>query len=468
MRNDIQKTARMIKAVRPSGWIALACVASVLFLSVLPVETGHSVVEEYLCIVVPATAIIGLIISIKSRVRAESSLIDLIVAAWYLYCIARLWLDATFPTTGFALGATLMLMLYTSLRILISSVRISGNAIVIMLVGFALVEAGIGFYQMFTGSSRHYLYPVTGSFLNPGPYSAYLALGAVLLLPLKKNDAYILLIVIATALVATMSRAAFFAVAVCALAVYHDRIRGWRQWLGLACAAVAVTSLLYMFKQGSADGRGVIDYIGVRCFAGNPWLGSGIGSFFHKFAEETVSLSRNGINAGLMKVDVMDYAFNDPLRVGVEQGIAGLTFAAALIVAVMRSLWNNSRALFLGMLSLLVMSLFSYPFELLPFQIIMAVIVAFAGTEGKKKLGFRKAKNGYMSFISVGLLSATVVLGAVLLYGPTKTARKAEKEYALMAGTKDTALIKDFYKLLPYMEGDKRFLFDFGVLLAKQ
>ncbi len=468
MKTEVHRIIRMAKAIHPYAWIALACMASVLFLSVLPVETGRSGAEEYLCIAASAIGVIATIIFIRRKARLALSLVDLIVAGWYLYSMLRLWLDTGFPTFGFTTRATLALLLYAILRVLISSVRIKGSAIAVMLTGFALVEAAIGFYQVFSGSSRHYLYPVTGSFLNPGPYSAYLALGLVLVLALKKNDYYVLFVVFASALVLTMSRAAFLAVGVCALIIYRDRICGRRRLLGIIGAATAVGALLYMFKPGSADGRGVINYIGARCIAENPWFGNGIGSFFNSFARETVYLSSGGVNDALMKVDVLDYAFNDLLRVGVEQGIVGLMFSAALTVAVLRRLWYNCRVLFFGSLSLLVISLFSYPFELLPFQIISAVIVAYAATVKESNQPRNAAKKRLTGRIGVALLSATVVFAATSLYRSIKTARKAEKEYRMMAGIRDTALIKDFYAMLPYMEGDKRFLFDFGVLLAKR
>ena len=156
------------------------------------------------------------------------------------------------------------------MRMLTASGKRIGGIIVLSLILFSLIEALIGYSQLLSGTSRHHLYPATGSFLNPGPYSAYLAMGLVLLLAVRKTNrsgmlSDILLMTTAVPLALTMSRAAFLAVAVCALILYRKRIGGWRQWSMIVAIAAATGVALYIFKSGSADGRGIINYIGVRC-----------------------------------------------------------------------------------------------------------------------------------------------------------------------------------------------------------
>lgn len=462
-------------AIRPMAWIVLVCMVAVLSLSIFPVETGCSAIEEYLCLVIPSITVIGVIICIKQGSIVKFSMIDGIVFGWYLYSMGRFWFEPIYPAFGFAIRTTLMLLIYTSLRVLFSSVRIKGDAIVIMLIFFAVIEMSIGYYQLLYGISRHPLYPVTGSFLNPGPYSAYIALGMVLLLSMNKqrigimeNRVAFLLVLLGMQLVLTMSRAAFLAVGICMLMQYNSKIRGLRQWLMLVGIALAAVCGLYLLKSGSADGRGIINYIGIRCFAVNPWTGSGIGSFFHRFAEETAWLSRNSHTENLMKVDVIDYAFNDLMRVGVEQGALGLIFATALISVVMVRLWKNCRTLFLGALSLLIFSLFSYPFELLPYQIIATVMAAFAGTS----LSLHYAVNGKHSGFCMALrfVIPMVLIGTLSLCCRAfiKERIDAEKGYGLISGFDDKAFTKDYFALMPYLLDNKRFLFDFAKLLSKQ
>lgn len=467
----IKNIIRRAETIHTPVWIAAACIAAVSVLSVLPVQTGRSAAEEYLCFVIPATAIIGSTLSVVRKSIIRFSLVDGIVLTWYLYSMGRLWLDATYPAFGFAMRMTLMCLLYISMRMMLSGTGITGNVISLLLIVFALVEAGIGYSQLLSGASRHHLYPVTGSFLNPGPYSAYLALGVAMVCALKKNLnnlSALVLTLLLVPLVLTMSRAAFLALFVCLLIIYKDRIKGWRQRAILFSAVAIIAIGLYLVKAGSADGRGIINYIGVKCMMHNPLVGGGIGSFFHQYALETADISINNPDINLMRADVLDYAFNDLLRVGVEQGVVGLVFAFALMAVVLLRLWKNCRPLFFGALSLLVISLFSYPFELLPYQIIGTIMAAYSGTSTTAQTAAGKRLSRVaMSFRLTSPL-ALIVAASLVCFHAIKERLDAGREYDLIAGIHDKAFIKDYYELLPYLQDNKRFLFDFGKLLSEQ
>lgn len=461
-----------------STLIVAACILSALCLTIVRVETGFCKTETLMCIVIPVTAMAGGAMSILMKNHFRLTAIDCIAMVWYLYAMGRFWIDGTYPACGFAVKSTLAILLYMSMRMLTASGKRIGGIIVISLILFSLIEASIGYSQLLSGSSRHHLYPVTGSFLNPGPYSAYLAMGIVLLLQVRKTNLKemitdILLMIIAVPLALTMSRAAFLAVTVCVMIMYRKRIGGWKQWSMIGAIAVAIGVALYIFKSGSADGRGIINYIGARCISGNPWFGNGIGSFYHSYAEETAILCQNGMNESLMKVDVIDYAFNDLLLVGVEQGLVGLSLAIALICTVLCRLWNSNRPLFYASLSLLLISLFSYPFELLPYQIIGVIIVAYAGGITLRPASVapcenKKDKNyGWRNVLKIILTVFIVLITSHVLFDTVQEKRKAEREYVMISGIRDSAFIKDYYELLSQLEGNKRFLFNFGVILAK-
>lgn len=491
-----------------STWFVFAGIMSALYLTIVPVETCFSKSEVLMCSVIPIVALIGGAISILTRHHLRFTAIDCIILIWYIYIMGLFWMEDTYPASSFAIKSTLVFLLYVSMRLLMSSGKSIERILVISLVLFSLIEAFIGYSQLLSDKSRHHLYPVTGSFLNPGPYSAYLAMGLVLLLSLKKRlilrhqsfleivtfferqrkfriihiknynklaenvfDAFLL--IIAVPLVLTVSRAAFIAVVVCILILYRYRISGWKQWLMIGVIMTAIGVLLYIFKSGSADGRGIINFIGAKCIAGKPWFGNGIGSFFYIYAEETARLCQNGMIDGLMKVDVIDYSFNDLLLVGMEQGLVGLLIAIALICIVLIRLWDGNRSLFLGSLTLLIISLFSYPFALLPYQIIAVIMTAYASGISPKVSSVSPCDNkkdtiyGLKNSIKIILTILVIFLISNVLLDTIQMTRKAEREYNMMSGIRDAAFIKDYYKLLPQLEGNKRFLFDFGVMLAK-
>ncbi|MDE6521863.1 MAG: O-antigen ligase family protein [Muribaculaceae bacterium] len=465
-----------VKGIHVDTWIALVCVISLLIISILPVSVGRSETEIYLCFIIPLMAVIGFVIAFVRKIKIRFNWIDCIVIVWYVYAMCRLWFDATYPAAGFAIRATLMCMLYVAMRILISGCRLSGNVILFLLIFFAVVEAGMGYLQIISGTSRHHLYPVTGSFLNPGPYSAYLALGIVALCKnlTRRSQSrkylilgYASLLFMTVPLIMTMSRAAFLAIFICLVILFHHKIKGWRQWSIFIVTASLCAVCLYFLKSGSADGRGIINYIGFHCFLDNPFLGNGIGSFFNRYALKTTEISMHMPKINLVSVDAIDYAFNDLLLVGVEQGVVGLVFVIALIGYVLHQLWVNCRPLFLIALTLLIISLFSYPFDLLPYQIIGVLITSYT-------VSIQKAEKAdkYDSMYNAILKTTTIVTFIIcILYLCEKDVRErldAEKEYRMFAGLHDKAFIKDYYSLLNYLDDNKRFLFDFAKILSEQ
>lgn len=458
-----------VKGIHVDTWIALVCVISLLIISILPVSVGRSETEIYLCFIIPLMDIIGVAIVFFRKIKLRFNWIDCIVIVWYVYAMCRLWFDATYPAAGFVIRATLMCMLYVSMRILMTGCRLSGNTIAIILIFFAVVEAGMGYSQIISGTSRHHLYPITGSFLNPGPYSAYLALGIVALCAFRKFDniTYIIMLLLAVPLLITMSRASFLAIFVCLVLIFHNMIKGWKIWGILMVLTAMCAGCLYFLKSGSADGRGIINYIGFHCFFDNPLWGNGIGSFFNRYALKTAEISINNPNFNLSSVDVIDYAFNDLLLVGVEQGGVGLAFAIALFGFVMQRLWVKCFPLFLVALSLLIISLFSYPFALLPYQIIGVIITSYTASNQKTAKADKHYSLFYAIFKTITVMTCICWISC-LCYNAVRDRLESEKEYQMIAGLHDRAFTRDYYSLMPYLDDNKHFLFDFVKILSEQ
>lgn len=457
------------KEIHVDTWIASVCVISILIISILPVSICRSESEIYLCFLIPTIATIGLLTAFIKKIVLRFSWIDGIVIGWYAYTMCRLWFDATYPAAGFAIKATLMCILYVAIRILLSGCRMPGNAIATLIILFAVVEAGMGYSQIISGTSRHHLYPVTGSFLNPGPYSVYLVLGIVALCAFRKFDNinHIIMLLLAVPLLMTMSRAAFLAIFVCLVLLFHNSIKGWRIWGILMVLTTTCAVYLYFLKSGSADGRGIINYIGFHCFLDNHFFGSGIGSFFNRYALKTAEISMHMPEINLNSVDVIDFAFNDLLLVGVEQGLVGLAFVMALIIFVLYRLWVKSRPLFLVTLSLLIISLFSYPFELLPYQIIGVIIASYSAT--KQVTTNTDKRNSILYDVLKSITVMTCILWiSYVCYNAVRERLEAENDYRMFAGLHDRAFIKDYYSLLNYLDDNKHFLFDFAKILSEQ
>lgn len=453
----------------------MSCIAFTLWFAAQPVERAWCHTDVTLTYAIPVLTIIGVVlIQIKNK-RCTLSLLDVVLITWLLYVMGRAYFDTSYPCATFCLRTMQMMMLYVAVRLLFTSLPMREEYIVFVLILFGLWEAWLGFGQFIHGYSRHYLYLLTGSFLNPGPYSAILAMGVVMALMSRmkcmKGKLYYSLFTLSLftfiiLLPATWSRAALLATAICVGIIYWNDWKRWFWWVvGLGMAVVLV---LYYIKAGSAAGRSIIYLISILSITHHPLLGSGIGSFFHQYAGEMARFSLGHPDFNFQSADVLDYAFSDLLRIGVEQGFVGIGFAIAVIILVFRSLRTKGRILRMGLLTLLIFSLFSYPFELLPYQLITVLILAYAGTSKTANIPVGwKMQLLYRYAIPFCCLLFIVTVTLFVLHKIDKRA-KAEADYRIMAGITNVAFIDDYYELLPLLTENPRFLFDFGKMLALQ
>ena len=329
----------------------------------------------------------------------------------------------------------------------------------------AVYETGLGFSQILHGSSRHYLYLLTGTFQNPGPYSAFLMMGAVIGLAWmqetekewQKNlilgvTGFLLML-----LPATWSRAALISLALVGLWLFRKSYWRWCWYVWVGCIAVGI--IFYFIKQGSADGRMLIWTSALTTCLHYPWIGVGIGGFFHASANGITELYANNPSSALFASGgVTDYAFNDLLKVLVEQGIIGMFLCLSMVGYMLFLLWQHSKPLFYGMLSLLIFSMFSYPFELLPYRIITVMVAAWVASVHSQQSDGR-VRYGWLVF------SLLLFLPSYLIAKQVQTRYNADRDYQMFAGMVNEAFIKDYYELLPLESDNPRFLFDFGKTL---
>lgn len=185
-----------------------------------------------------------------------------------------------------------MLSLYIVARIVFSISHIRDVYVALGIILWAVYELGYGVMQLVEGSSNNYRYPMTGTFLNPGPYSASLAIGLVMLCQYMKetgkgvliykgvtsrNIIEILTMCFAVMLPSTWSRAAILSVVICGGMMYWKILKKWRWWL--AGIGLVMFVVMYYVKFGSANGRFVVNFIAIQCIMDNPLTGNGIGSY---------------------------------------------------------------------------------------------------------------------------------------------------------------------------------------------
>ena len=514
----------------------LLTVIYLFVLTLMPVEVRWAESYMWLLWSLPVLCVIGIynIGSNRNTYSLRIAFTDAAIAIWFLYYVLRTYIGSGYPCATDFLKTCTIALLYISLRVLFANTNLSHWWIVSILLLCGVYESIDGIIQMINGTSRHHLYMLTGNFQNPGPFSAYLMLGSVVgvcavrerinldFLPTIKRHIKLIFgkvrmhigqkyqskydkvldksisfidvmyirhfIVISTALMlvvlpSTWSRAAFVGLVFCTLFIYRGKYKKYKYavW-GLLCIA-AIS--LYFIKQGSADGRTMIWMSSLSSWMHEPWIGVGIGGFRHACAEGIAELWNSTPNLRVFQsAGVTDYAYNALLKVLVEQGLIGTVLCILSVLFAMMRLYIQSKPLFMGILSLLIFSMFSYPFELLPYCIIAVVIIAWSESCSRKRLD--NEDNTQYSHIRKSITRITtkdivicqkkafvaisILVTAVMSFCLAKEIRQhidTDKDCNLFTGMHNAAFINDYYELLPYELDNPQFLFDFAKTLRE-
>lgn len=417
---------------------------------------------------------------------------DMVVATWMIYVVGRVWMGNEYACGTEFLKMMEMGLLYVALRGILSWAQLSPACIIYGILLCGVYEAGLGVWQLVSGTSRHSLYLMTGSFQNPGPYSAYLMMAVVLSMTLSRhgnekivseqlNEGHghevrislktllpvlrtwlprVTLLMVILILPATWSRAALVSVGIVTLWLYRQKYwkYRWIVWIGVMVLATG----FYFAKQGSADGRMLTWTASLTAWWHKLWLGVGMGGFRAACADGIAELYREHPTSGLFTSGgVTDFAFNDLLNVLVEQGLVGAVLCVVTAVWVLLGLYKQSLPLFYGLLSLFIFSMFSYPFELLPYQIILVLLSAFAAShvDMDKENTHRK----------LGRVMLLLVLVPIAFFVAKEIQRRHEtdKEVKMFSGMHHEAFINDYYELMPMEMDNASFLFDFGKTLRE-
>lgn len=394
--------------------------------------------------------------------------IDVFVLAWWGYVLLRTYFLPGVSCYKEILAYSSLLVLYVAVRMLDSKCRVSHRVYVGGLLLIVTWQLLLGVFQIITGTSHHHLYPVTGSFNNPGPYSALIAMGMVMALDVlhtgirKKKWTWLVkmgwLVVCGGCLMLafTFSRSAFLVIALMLAWLFRSYIIRY-SILIFALGLILVIILLYL-KWGSAMGRIIIWWQTLSLWISHPLWGVGVNGFAGEYGKQLAVFFADEHHVSLYAryANVTEDAFCDILQLGVEQGVVGAFFCCVIVALSLRGLWQRSKTLCYAWLSLLVFSLFSFPFQLLPFQV-LAICLMAVGSKGKI-LG----RIGTWSMMTVCFVFMAMGIGCILKGIQYK---KEHEEAHQLQGTTHELYKADFYRLLPSCSDDKQFLFDFARLL---
>jgi len=296
--------------------------------------------------------------------------------------------------------------------------------------------------------SFHGRFSITGTFFNPGPYSGYIAVIAVMGLaawlftsPKDLLDRIIqytgitTVFLILLVLPAAKSRAAWLAMAggtFLLLWIKYD-IGGYIKsilntlWkvvvalIMLLCLIAFSGYGLYRLKSGSVQGRLLIWKITSQMVSDHPITGVGYNQFDAEFGNYQAAYFKAG-NASQWEKQVAgyeQYAFNEYLQIAGETGLIGLLLFLGLASALLTPFFRRTKQMkqgfhgFMplasasGLMGVLIFALFSYPFSIIPIK--LAGVFSAAVLAGSYKTKFS------MSFGRCGFLSLMILFAAGLI-----------------------------------------------------
>lgn len=494
----------MIDILRKYGdeILRIGIVLVMMLTTVMPVEVRWMECEPWIFFGIPILFIFGFTLLIWHKQRFDYTYTDVLLCVWFAYYVGRAWIGNEWPCQMEFLKVAELFLLYMGLRVAFHGTNMSVWVLIGSILVFGCYEAYLGFSQMYGNDiSRHSSFALTGNFLNPGPYSAYLMIGVVVgLVALRdmsnetivarlpnalflnnikdkapvKVICYIKLItwkhlviaavaIMAVVLPATWSRAAFLGVAVVVLFIYRDKYWKYRYilWGGILLASV----VFYFVKQGSADGRLIIWKAALTTWIDVPWMGVGIGGFLHAIAEGISQLSTT--NTDFSSAGVADYAYNVLLKIVVEQGVIGGLMAVAFAVVALIKMSRNSSALFWGMVTLLVFAMFSYPFDLLPYKVIAVLVVAWSESKDEnQKTNDQSQKT--IGWIKVFLLSCFLGIASWQAGKMVSRCLKIEKNLGMAYSFSDFYSVEEGFEWMSSEGDNHEFLFAFGKKLREE
>ena len=456
-----------------------------LWLTLLDVNTGWcEEMPQLLYVMLAVNAIAFLPILFIDKIN-KICWLDKIVLLWFVYITFNYWFMSPYPAGERYFTFLSSLLLYIILRYTI--LKNSKHILLLVLSIGGIYEAVLGIMQLLgLEYSRHSLFDVTGTFFNPGPYSAYLVVVLAMAtayiykrrkiynypyfkkgMPLKRILPTCIYLIIGIALYATVvtlpatwSRAAFVAYFAVLMVLFYKRHKKWV--LGLVVASVLAGVGLYFAKQSSANGRALMNIVSMRAIKEEPLTGCGIGGFANAFANSQAEYFKENPDSPFVDVaGTPEYAFNELMQIGVEQGAIGMLFFAIIAIATFIILLRKRNELAYAWLALLVFSFFSYPFSLQPLRIMAVLFVACAaGSIRKEKDNYKiKYKLPHLAILSLCVIIISEIIPRV------EHKVSTNMNWERISGYQSAAFADDYAEQYNTLIDNPKFLFAYGKML---
>ncbi len=279
---------------------------------------------------------------------------------------------------------------YRKKLIEISDISMSSR-LVFLLLGLALVQGVYGVLQLVgLRPSLHHLYPVTGSFFNPGPFGCFLALTFPLALAESIRGCAILrwlgaavLLLDAMLLPITLSRTAWIAAALGAIVVFLPEIlsffRRYKFLFPLSLIGMLLLSVtLFSLKANSAHGRFLMWKVALTAMDAHPF--SGVGPEYvagaYGDAQERYFSSELRPEREILVADAPDFVFNEYLQTAIAYGWGVTLLLILLLTAALITAWRcKNRSIAGCVVAVMTVMTASYPLQFPLSAVVIALIL---------------------------------------------------------------------------------------------
>ena len=306
--------------------------------------------------------------------------------------------------------------------------KVSCFVVLIGLLLFSLKEAYAGSVQLYQGAP----YPV-GTLLNPNIFACLLSVTcsilAVVVSQLRKRllrvPLYLILGWFVVLMILAKSRLAFLSLVVPVICFFSldQRYSGFirKHMLIISIVLTASFVVLYFLKKPSADGRLYMARIATRIIKHNDIWGVGSEGFagafgyeqYRYFSEDSDQVDLNAIvnlNSGdTLYACAPMTAFNEFLRIGVEYGVIAMLLSFYIMIRAVVVLIRKGTPLGYGLLSLFIISHFSYPHCFSAYDLLLSVFLGAAGS-----LDCQLTKNGLRYLPCIEKVIEVLFLGTIL------------------------------------------------------
>ncbi len=428
------------------------------------------------------------VVSWKTNTLLKINVPEILIVLFIIYLIVNNALLGTLLGNERLLNYLIAFSLYFPFALLYKSDKGIINFIFYGIIAGLSLEILVGFGQLFGfvhNSNPQFV--LGGLFGNPGAFAGYLAIVSSLLLAsvifskdLFKSENFLYAAIFniccaACLLVLGDSRGAWVAAFAGAFFVLNQKykivksvistlksiISKWIAVFVLALSVLFICFALYQYKPDSAYGRLFIWKTSKTMILDNPISGNGFGFFKASYGKVQAHYFLNN-NACEKEIQVADYvtlAYNEFLEILIESGILGLIlFLSILYFALIKNKTRYHFAAKASLISLLILSMVSYPFRYMPNLLIMVIcLMALLQPIKYGTYTITKYKKTVISFVLLGVFSI-LRLGCRQIYGQYHF----DKGYQKVVSNNIDKGIGEYKKAYPAFKYNGEFLFYCG------